>query len=395
MGDTFSLIMIIQVDNYHKLSDKVELENPIGLRPRAQSDGKANKCSGNLELTTLEMNNSTILNFPDDVAGSIFNRWQRLWEGSVADPKAKCRNVQIQSFMRTMMVVFETPFIKLSLSLIDSPGNRFAQQFSFQCSVKSFIFSKSFWMRWRAVANQNAKPHQPNSQLAKWISTLVAPRWTVVRNDLVRQTILTKRSDQMRLHSRSAFIQTCFQNHRVSRMIIQHRQRMAPPFRASNMSFKIHLPKIVRMLTFKSLKRRSFQTFNFIDKSMPSKYFCDRTWNWNFTHATVLQKSSDFSATPGSMPFPHPKDCFFHNTTGPIRAMNRPARKVFQTFISAFFKTLDPFIASLAADPKIFAKLTYVFIIFCQINKFLSKMYHTYLFPRHRCLPPDRSIIAP
>src|SRR5687767_887 len=117
MGNTFSLVMIIEIENCYELSDKVELKDPIALRPRAQCDGKANQCSGNLDLATFEMNNPAILNFADDVSDSVFDGRQTFRKRSLANLKARRGRGHIQRFVRSIVVVFETPLIKLLLRL--------------------------------------------------------------------------------------------------------------------------------------------------------------------------------------------------------------------------------------------------------------------------------------
>src|SRR5918996_594820 len=294
--------MIFQIDDHYQLSDKVQLKDSIALRPRAHCDGKTHKCSRYLELSSFEVNDPIALNLSDNISRSVFNWRGRFGETSLADLKTRGWNLQAQSFMRPVMVIFKTPVIKFLLDLIDSPRERFAQQFGFQRPVKSFIFSNCLWMNWCTVANQNTKPHQPNRQCGKWISSLISPRWTVITNNLVRQTILPKCITQVRLHRLCALIQTRFQNHRVSRVIIQNRQWVAPSFGTSNMSFKIHLPQIVGVGPFKSLES-PFRTFKFIDKSFSSENFGNRTRCWNIVNTTVLKKPSNFSATPSRMPF--------------------------------------------------------------------------------------------
>jgi hypothetical protein len=50
MVDTFSLIMIVQIDNHYELSDKVEFKEASAFRPIAQCDGIAGQCLGRVGL---------------------------------------------------------------------------------------------------------------------------------------------------------------------------------------------------------------------------------------------------------------------------------------------------------------------------------------------------------
>src|SRR6266487_2954295 len=389
MGNTFSLIMIVQVENHYQLSDKVKLKAAIVLRPRAQCDGLTDQCLGNLKFFTTEMDNSFLLNFSNDVGRSVLNRRQKFRERPFAYLITTGRNFHIQSFVRSMMVILKAPRVKLFLHFLVSPRKRITQQLGFQSFVKSFVFSTSLRMSRSTIANQNSKTHKPNRQLTKRIVSMISPRRTVVGDHLVRQTILTECLNQARLHRFSAFVQTCLQHHRVTRVIIQNCQRMAAAFRTSNVSFEIHLPKVIRMLSLKSLKRRMFQSFKFINQSIPSQNLGDCAGCRNIANSMVLQKSSDFSTTPRTVLFAHLYDRLFDCCSNAVWTVHRTAGHILQTRFAAILKTLKPFIASFAADTKVFAKPAYVFAISCQINKFFSKINHARLFPGHRCLPPD------
>src|SRR4030095_15341922 len=142
--------MISQIDNCNELSDKIELKGAIALRALAQCDVITDKCMRDSKFTSLEVNNSFLLNLPNYVGRPIFDGWQRFWKSPFASLIATCRNFHIESFMRTIVVIGKSPLVKSFLNFLISPGERLTQYFCLKCSVKPFIFSKSLRMDWRA-----------------------------------------------------------------------------------------------------------------------------------------------------------------------------------------------------------------------------------------------------
>ena len=197
------------------------------------------------------------------------------------------------------------------------------------------------------------------------------------------------------MHSASSFIQARFQGQRKARSIIQNRQRMAPPFRTSNVSLKIHLPQIVWILPLKSYKFPMFVRFSFIDKSIAFENLADRTCSWHLRMSHVLQAALDLSTAPTSVFYANSDDRFFHLFCNPIGTDFRPARKIIQPFFSSRFEPLQPLVTRLATDSKSSAQDAEVSAISGQVNKLFSQRNHTCLFPRHGCAPSFAGAIIP
>jgi hypothetical protein len=355
------------------LSDKVKVKDPIALRPRAQCDEMADECLGNPQLSPLKENNSFVVYLSHNIGRSIFNGRHNLRKSSLAYLISTRWNFQTQSFMRSVVVIFETPLIKLLLRLLISPSKRLAQQFGFQSLMKPFVFPQSFRMSRKAIASQNTKPYQPDRKLGKRAVPRISPRRTIISDYLIRQTILAKCVDQTILNRFGSFVQTRLQYHRVTRMIIQNSQRVTTTLRASNMPLEIHLPQIIRMFSFKSLKSDRLLGFKFINQSMTPKNLSYCARGWNIVVPEILQSSPDLPTTPNWMLTTNLQHCFFYRLTDLSRTIYWAPRAIDKAFFPLSRITVNPFVPSFTADSEPFAQRTDVSAVSRKFNKFFSE----------------------
>ena len=229
----------------------------------------------------------------------------------------------------------------------------------------------------------DTETQQPNRQRRELMQEAAAPRRTVVHQHSLGQTVPPKNSRQLVLDGRGPFIPTCLKTKGVTRMIIQHGERMTALMIAQKkMPLKIHLPELVRSLVFES-SIRTYRLFRRMAYAVMTQQ--DRVhgaFSQRFI-ANSLQTRLDLTCSPTVL-IPNCQHLFFDRRLTASRRMLRSARKIGQACGSLFSISLSSFVTGLAADAESTAQLAEVDSpILSQGQKLLSQTHGRTLLPRH------------
>ena len=143
--------------------------------------------------------------------------------------------------------------------------------------MKTLFFALRLRMVRSAVRNADPVKHQPHAQLRVQLRSATAPGPAVVTQDSQRLTITLQQPNQGTLHRLGSLVGTSNQSHVVTRMIVQHRQRMtSTSVQHRHVSLEIHLPQLVGMGLFKMHECPMLRRLRRIDQAMPQQDLTDR-----------------------------------------------------------------------------------------------------------------------
>src|SRR5678815_2466428 len=242
----------MQIHLRNWMRSEVNIVNSVGDR-RSQSYPVT--CKGSADMIPVSAKRDLPIHFYSSglVSNSVLDRRQLLRKRSRARLITTRRHLHIQSFMRPNMIVAVAPVVKSTLHALKVGEHSLGQHFSFQTAMKALVLSLRLRMIRAAMRNRDAETQQPNRQRRELMQEAAAPRRPIVHQHALGQSITPKDSRQLLLHSRSLLIATGLETKCVTRMIIQHRQRMTLLMSSkAKVSLKIHLPEPVRSLVFKS-----------------------------------------------------------------------------------------------------------------------------------------------
>src|SRR4029079_7196082 len=159
----------------------------------------------------------------------------------------------------------------------------------------------------------------------------------------------------------------------VARMVVHHRQRMAPPAVGKrNMTLKVHLPKLVGLSHLEAQVSPGATRWR-DDPSMPAQDGMHRRVR-RASDAVALKAARDLARAPGRMGIAHRQDALLDPPLGSCRARMRTARTVHQLVTGC--PSPEPLVPGVAMNPEAAAKLAAVrTFLHRQMNK-LTTLIH-------------------
>src|SRR5437016_3747638 len=134
--------------------------------------------------------------------------------------------------------------------------NSLGQHLDFQTAMKAFVFALRLRMIRPAVTDRDTQLQQPNRQRRVLVRQIVTPRRAVVHQHPLGQAIAAKSGRQLLLHRGGPLVAARLQAERITRMVVEHGQRMTALLIAQmKVALEIHLPELVRSLLLESLVR--------------------------------------------------------------------------------------------------------------------------------------------
>ncbi len=203
--------------------------------------------------------------------------------------------------MRTLRVVDHPPVVKPALTLGEVGKGAPADHLGLQSAVKPLIFALGLRMVGPAMADPDAELEQPHRQPGMAVQGIRAPRRAIVHQHAVGQPVAPEERRQLGLHRTLAFITAGPQPNRITRVVIDHRQRMAAPCRGRKMPLVVHLPQLVRRRPLKPLEGFVAGARHSVDATMPIQYRRDRAGARRRLVLQILQPAPDLAPTPGGM----------------------------------------------------------------------------------------------
>src|SRR5512135_68194 len=336
---------------------KHDVINPINLA-WPQSNIFAIKRFANPEPPTMKAD-LALIDFSDRIVGSIFDWRQFLDVAAGTEPITTARDLHTQRLMRPFVVVYIPPLVKPLLTVRYTQLATVLQYLCLKSSMKSFILTHRLRMVRSAMDYCNADPHQPYRQAGiTKIRICTAPGRSIVHEKPLWHSEPAKDHNELISNRLIPLITAGLDPYRVSRMIVQHCQRMATTVSNRHMPFKVHLPKIVGRFSFKPLPSLMFTRFSRIKQAPAPQNVCDRAWSRNSLPAEILKPFADLAPAPRTVALPDSNDGSLHFFRCIYRNRFWPTRSIGYANFAFGTKTFNPFIPGLTTDIKTAAKFT-------------------------------------
>src|SRR6266550_5586373 len=291
------------------------------------------------------------LNFTHLVDRAVFKRRQLFRKRSLADLISTRRHVHVQSFMRSHMIVAVAPFIKTNLHRFKVAKDPLGQYFNFQTAMKAFVFALGLRMIRPTVANANAQEQEPNRQRRVLMLEVVSPRRPVIHQHALGQAITAKSGRKLLFYGPGLFVAAGLQAQRITRVIIEHSQRMTTRAVAqSKVAFEIHLPKLIGPLLLKPLVAALY----FVSRRAHSSVAPQNSMHGAPGYRSLRrwwQTPFDLARAP-AVSIANQEHLLLYLRGGAAGRMLWPARSVCQVYAARWLAPLQPFVSGLAADPK-------------------------------------------
>src|SRR4030042_724430 len=342
------------------------------------------ECLAKAVLFVAIANDAKLLYLADVVVRTVFDRWQYLGKALIAQAISTSWYSHIQCFMRALRVVYVPPCIKVPLALLKGNAYTISHNLCLQASVKPLLLSQGLGVIGSAVDHAHSQPYQPHRQGCILMLIIRAPGGTIVHQDSSGQTITSKDCRQMLPDRSIGFMRARPYTQGIPRMIVKHRQRMASPLGSFNMTFKIHLPQVIRGFGFKPLPCLMLERLSGINTPRALQYGGNRAGCWNVFHPPCLKPCSNLATSPRRMVYANQNGSLFHGFRGLHRTSVWASVSILKT--SSILSTIAsyPFVAGLATNSKPTTQLRNITLPYqSQRNKLHSQRHQSNLFPRH------------
>src|SRR6185295_18325395 len=372
----------MQVNLRDSMTSKVNLVNSV-RGCGTQRHVVTAKRFPNAKLAVAERNLSISLHLSHLVRGPVFQARQLLRKRTLTRLIATGRHRHRQRFMWSHVIVTVPPFVKAQLHPLKVSKHLLRQDFNFQTPVKAFVFALSLRMVRPTVTDADSQPQQPHRQGRVLMLAVIAPRRSIVHQHPLRQTIATKSNNQLLLHGPGLLITTSLQTERVARVIVQHRQRMITHLVTQPIvTLKVHLPKLVRSLLFKSLIRTAHWLNRVGQPFMSPQNLMDRALGQRALPIT-LEAGLDLARPPAIL-IAHGQHLLFQYWLAKSRRVLRSPRLISQSANPTLSISSLPFVASLTTDSKSLTQLAEIASRLSRKGqKLLSQSHGRTLLPRH------------
>ena len=196
-----------------------------------------------------------------------------------------------------------------------------------------------------AMADPDAMAQQPDRERGVRLSAAVAPRRAVVHQHRTRQAVAAKQRGQAIANRAVLLVAARLDAQRITRVIVEHRQRMAAPAGHREMTLEIHLPQLVGFGALEANMRPGMLRAA-IELAVAAQDIADRACCRHRPAARLAHRPGDLAAAPGVVARrPDPQHLGFHSRLGSRRAGVRPARAIRQPARALRLVTLQPLVA--------------------------------------------------
>jgi hypothetical protein len=170
----------------------------------------------------------------------------------------------------------------------------------------------------------------------------------------------------------------------IAGMIVKHGQRVTSPIDNRDMSFKVHLPKIVRSFSFKPLPSMVFTRFLMVNQPIASQNIGDCARSRHSLQAQRLKSSVDLSTTPSRVTFSESNHSLFNLIrSNPRNGFGSP-RAICNTRIAMAPISSYPLVSGFTANTKPAAKFAKIGSFFkSQEDKFFTLRHNGNRLPWH------------
>src|SRR6266404_5546155 len=354
------------------------------LVARTQRDTAVAEGPADLEWPIAEAQPAIAVDPPDDRPGAIVERRDLLRKAAPARAIARRRGRQIERLMRPLGVVYHPPGIKALLALGKIGKRPPADDLSRQRAMKPLVLSLGLRMVGPTMADRDTELEQPHRQPGVAMHRVGPPRRNIVGQHPVGQTIAPEDRRQRGLHRARALVAAGPQPKRVTRVVIDHRQRVAAPRGGGKMPLVIHLPQLVRRRPLKPLKWFVSSARPHLDAAIAVQYRSHCARARHPVMAEILQPTTDLAPAPGRALVTDRQHPLLHFRRCARRRALRAPRPVRQTRLALLLIARPQPIANRRADAKPSAQLATVYpVLLEQHHKLMSLRHDRLLRPRH------------
>src|SRR5579862_4882963 len=291
---------LLQADGIDSMMSQVDVVTAVDSGTRPEGDGQVRQCARNLEALRLEAHLAIDAHPNYRVAVAVLDRRQTFRIRSRACSIARDRRDHAQRLMGSLVVVHAAPRIKGLLGAVQIPEMPPREQFSFERSMKPFVFPVGLRVPWPTARDPDSQEDQPDCQLGQLSRSRWAAPWrTVVRNDAQRQSISAKHRAQVLAHHPRGCAATCIEREIKARVIVKHRERAGT---ANTVEFdaalEIHLPKIIGMRVFEALPSRSVRAGLGRNQAVPVQDARHGTWRRHLNTTQIVQATGNLGRSP-------------------------------------------------------------------------------------------------
>src|SRR5579885_1450342 len=318
------------------------------------------------------------------VSRLVLGLGQPAWHGSRARAVAAGRDLEAEGLVRALVIVDRAPAIEGGLPRGEAAEHPHRQHLGLEGPVEALVLAPGLGMIGPAVQDIDTELEQPHAEPGPTLRR-VAPGPAIVDQDRIRQAVAPKGSLDMAARRRALLVAAGLQAERIARVIVDHRQRMAPALIPHGKApLEVHLPEEVRSRMLEATA--GLLAHRRAHPAVPDQDRMDGRGRRR-RQPIHLQATPDLAPAPGRMPIAHPQHRRLQlRPAAPRRAMRtaRPVRRP----VLALPRSPQPFVAGLGADPEPPTQLTPAHSRSSrQSHKLYPLIHDRHLAPRHARLP--------
>src|SRR4051794_7212309 len=150
-------------------------------------------------------------------------------------------------------IVDRPPGIEGALHLGEIAEALQREYLGFQRAMKALVLAAALRMIGPAMDDYDAELEQPHAKPGPGLARGITPRFAVVDEEGLRQSVAAEGQFQPVLHGVALLVGTGLKAKIVARMVVHHGQGMAPPaIRKRHVPLEVHLPKLVGLRHLKT-----------------------------------------------------------------------------------------------------------------------------------------------
>src|SRR5204863_7429238 len=149
-----------------------------------------------------------------------------------------------------------------------------------------------------AMCHPHAEPKQPYRERRERPAAGVAPGPAIVHQHRIRQAVAPEHCSQAFARGPILLRAARLDAQSVTRMVIDHGERMAAPARRGEVALEVHLPELVGVLALEPLKRAWMLCRPQIELAMPAQNLRDRARRRHNLRAIALHDTGDLPPAP-------------------------------------------------------------------------------------------------
>src|SRR6266849_6032522 len=356
----------------------------VGLCGGPQSDWETTEGLRDTERPRLEAEPSSVAHPTDDLMRRVDDLWQSSAVADSADAIALGRRDVVESFVRPLVIVDVAEAIEGRLTVCEIAKALALEELDIERSMKTLILAERLRMKGPTVHHTNAESCQPYAKRRPLMFGRIAPGRAVVDENCLRQAVAFKYRHQAVLHCLTALIAAGGKRQIKTRMVVQHRERMAAASLQRKVSLEVHLPKIIRSLVLEPHELVLPIAHARAQHAVPVEYRGDRRRRRQVIKAQGSQSRRNLAAAPSRMLGSNGQNRRLCGCTCLLRAAQWSRRAISQACHPFRHKSAQHLVSSLRTDFEPPAQLPPVGSgLQCQLNKLASDVHHGSGFPWH------------